>query len=246
MNLSKSGIGYLDYVWNTTRGCTPVSEGCDHCYARAMHNRFDKPRTGIEFGNVQLLEDRIDFTPPRKPSVIGAVFMGDLFHEQVPDEFLKKIYRKIGNTPQHVFLLLTKRPRRMLDFFRDLKSLDPGGLFNNIWHGVTAENRILLEERTKIIKNIPGKRWVSLEPMLEDMLQPYGVLPPHLKHFDWIVCGPETGPGRRPARKEWFEDLEASARHQGVPFYDKGDAPGAFRQYPIFRNGHGDIVEGKA
>jgi len=115
-----TNIPYLDEVWNLTRGCTKVSAGCAHCYAERITQRFWRGPKGMSFNgaiDVSTVEKALDKPLHwRKPRRVGLCFMSDLFHEKVPDEFLDKVFAVMALTPQHTYLLLTKRPERMREY----------------------------------------------------------------------------------------------------------------------------------
>ena len=174
--MNKTDIEYLDYTWNVTHGCSPISPGCDNCWAKATAKRLaGMGAWGYPKENpfaVTCCPWKLDEPlKVKKPSRIGVSFMGDLFHEDVPFTFVSKIFDTISSCSRHEFLILTKRPERMKEYCVEATVL--GGLYRpnvmpNIWLGVTAENQEQADKRIPILLQIPAaKRFVSIEPMLE-------------------------------------------------------------------------------
>lgn len=247
----KTKINWCDATWNPVTGCTPVSAGCEHCYAKRLAGRFPQIHGfGIHGGsdlfcNVRFHPDRLDIPFHwRKPRKIFVCSMGDLFHEQVAYAYIGQVFSVIRDNPRHIFLILTKRPERIEDVFDYLDYGTPcGGILPNLWLGVTAENQEMADKRIPILLQIPAaKRFVSVEPILEAIrlegnwngyltgwktspyMNQHGELEPvqeQTEKLDWIICGPETGPGKRPMNPAWADDLKQQCDTAGVPFFDK-------------------------
>jgi protein gp37 len=187
--MSRTKIEWAEHVWNPATGCTPISEGCQNCYAKRMANRL-RGRCGYPQDDpfrVTLHEDRLG-EPLRwkKPRRVFVCSMGDLFHDDVPHEFIYGIWDVMVQSKQHTFLVLTKRPDRMKSFIEKVMcnrmdyALTFGGTpegkkarkwaqkpVQNVWLGVTAENQQRADERIPILLQIPAAvRFVSVEPML--------------------------------------------------------------------------------
>lgn len=239
--MANSKIEWTEKTWNVVTGCTKISEGCKHCYAERMSKRL-AGRCGYDKDEpfkVTLHPDKLD-EPLRwkKPSKIFVCSMGDLFHEDVDDGFLCRIFDVMAVSEHHTFLILTKRPNRMREFFTRCVH----GNFQNLWLGVTAENQQMADERIPILLQIPAaKRFVSVEPML----RPVDLL--NLKYdndildtlageylstdgsesyvpwdkLDWVICGGETGPGARPMHPDWVRSLRDQCQQAGTPFFFK-------------------------
>ncbi|MCK4739057.1 MAG: phage Gp37/Gp68 family protein [Deltaproteobacteria bacterium] len=173
--MAKSNIEWTDEVWNPETGCTKVSAGCDNCYAERMSKRLagrfgypkDKPF------KVTLHEDRLDIPFKwKKPRRIFVNSMGDLFHEDVPWNFINKVWASMIVNPEHTFLILTKRPKRMAQFFSEKHhpwSASDGAdkPLPNVWLGVSVEDQKTADERIPLLLQTPAaKRFISIEPML--------------------------------------------------------------------------------
>jgi len=225
-------IGYIDETWNPVTGCSPdpclrISPGCDHCWAERMAKR-QAGRNGYDANHPfrpTLHADKLDL-PLRwkKPRRIATCFMGDLFHEDVPDAWRRSVHRVMWRAEHHTFLLLTKRPESALQFYTEFRCW----LLPNVWLGVSVELWEHLD-RVETLLQIPGRRWVSFEPLL-------GAIDakPSVRDVDWVVAGAETGPGARPADVDWFRWIRDPCALFGVPFWLKSLGPGK-----------GDVLDGR-
>jgi protein gp37 len=198
-----SRIEWTQTTGNPVTGCTKISLGCRHCYAERMARRLQamgQPRYADGF-SVSLHEDLV--SAPNawgRPRLVFVNSMSDLFHEAVPTAFIERVFQTMGECPQHVFQILTKRSAR-------LRELAPRLHWSrNIWIGVTVEDR-QAERRVDDLVEVPAStRSLSGEPLLESL----GQLP--LDGIDWVIVGGESGPGARPMRQEWVEEVLAQCR----------------------------------
>jgi protein gp37 len=219
--MGKSNIEYTDYVWSPIEGCTPVSAGCARCWARRMQGRF---HPDVPFSKVTLhperLEEPLHWKAPRKIFVCSR---SDIFHPDVPTQFIDDIFEVMSACPQHTFLLLTKRPELIEEKLygattdNPCRELGGGDYLPNVYLGVTCENQKAADERIPILLQTPAAvRWISVEPMLERIdIEPY-LYKQNTNTFinamrtgddsiilgnklDWVACGAETGPGARPS-----------------------------------------------
>ena len=263
-----SKIEWTEETWNPVTGCTKVSPGCDNCYAERMAKRLKGMGVkGYENGfEVTCHPDRLEAPLHwRKPRVVFVCSMGDLFHEDVPFEFIDQVYAVMALSPQHTFLVLTKRAERMAEYCVELSahkrslcgaatvmadSVVGGmivatrlkeGQLTNVWHGVTAEDQQRADMRIPRLLEVPGKRFLSFEPM---------VGPINLNHqyfhegvtCDWcggftgdkghdcyepgpgyhaVILGGESGPGARPMHPGWARSVRDQCADDGVPFFFK-------------------------
>lgn len=220
-------------TWNVMSGCTPISEGCTHCYAKRMATRlagrFGYPAD--EPFKVTLHEDRLDEPLTwKKPRTVFVCSMGDLFHDLVPETFQRAVWGIMKACPQHTFMVLTKRPELMK--FRLERYVYPLiGVLPNVWGLVTAENQEQADKRIPELLAIPfAVHGVSIEPMLGPVN-----IAPHLSQWryedaefphpnnrlDWVIVGGETGPGARPMHPEWARSVRDQCQQAGVPFFFK-------------------------
>ena len=218
-------------------GCTKTSEGCAHCYAEVMARRLkamgtEKYKNGFK---VTLHEDALN-EPKKwhKPRNIFVCSMSDLFHKDVPFEFVDKVIQVIKDTPQHRYQLLTKRAERMKDYFMTRE------VPKNVWVGVTVEvqtskSRI---DALRTIKNAPI-RFLSCEPLLEDL----GEL--DLTGIDWIIVGGESGLQARPMKEEWVKGIKAQCDAANKAFFFK--QWGTWGSDGVKRDKHknGKLLDGK-
>lgn len=208
----KSKIEWTESTWNPITGCTKVSPGCKNCYAERMAFRLqamNQPRYKNGF-QVTLHEEAL-FLPLewKKPQLIFVNSMSDLFHEDVPITFVKKIFRIMNEANQHVFQILTKRAERLLELSDRLPWSD------NIWMGVSVENRDYLYRIDLLRQTSARIKFISFEPLLG----PVG--DSSLEGIDWTIAGGESGPGSRPIDPDWVRSIRDHCIASNVPFFFK-------------------------
>lgn len=207
-----SRIEWTEATWNPVTGCTKVSQGCKHCYAERLAKRLKRmgvPRYANGF-QLTLHEDLVDL--PRKwkrPLMIFVNSMSDLFHERVPEEFIRRVFRTMNECPWHTFQVLTKRSSRLRELAPKLEWTA------NIWIGVSVENERVLH-RIEDLRAVPAQvRFLSCEPLL-------GPLPNlSLEGIHWVIVGGESGPKARPMEADWVREIREQCRRAGVPFFFK-------------------------
>lgn len=207
MASTNTGIEWTDRTWNPTTGCDKVSPGCTHCYAEALTKRF---HTNFPNGfALTVYEDRLAQPKRwRKPSRIFVNSMSDLFHEEVPVEFLKKVFDVMHETPWHIYQILTKRHDRMLELAGKIDWPE------NVWMGVSVENKDYIH-RVDCLRQVPSAvRFLSCEPLL-------GPLQLDLTGIDWVIVGGESGPKYRPMQIEWAQSIRDRCQNAGVAFFFK-------------------------
>ncbi len=226
-------IEWTDETWNPVTGCTKVSAGCKNCYAERIAKRFWGER---KFTDVRCHPERLSKPQHwRKPRMVFVNSMSDLFHEDIPVEFVGRVLNTIGSNSKHIFQVLTKRPERakkILDVYYDMFA-EP---FPNLWLGVTCENQKIADERIEILLQTPAAtRFVSCEPLLEEInLRHYlHGMPEAFGDFDdpqwqqthppldWVICGGESGHGARHMLLSWADSLLNQCRGASVPFFMK-------------------------
>lgn len=250
--MNKTKIEYLTHTWSPiAMRCTPVSEGCKNCWHLALANRLAKnpmipeDRQKAYAGGEPVLIKNELFAPSRlkKSAIIGVQFMGDLFHEDVKREWIDRIFHVMACASQHTYLLLTKRPERMKNYWMGeipIRGGAPGytvkkagephsKVIDHIWLGVTAENQEQADKRIPIFLQIPAMvRFVSNEPMLSkinlrlhDYAESCGSHSIRRYFLRWIICGTESGPRRRPAKIEWIRNLRDQCVSANTSFFLK-------------------------
>ena len=212
-------------VWNPITGCTKISEGCKNCYAERMFNR---KLWDYDFTPGTVHEDR--WSQPQKwkdPKRIFCCSMGDLFHDDVDIQaFVSVVIQATWHCQRHTFMCLTKRPQNMARAVEWYRLHMERELPPNLWLGVTAENQHHWDHRVHHLRQIPAAvRFVSVEPMLGP-IQPAGTHLRGFNHLDWVICGAETGPGKRPMADQWAYDLVTQCHAADVPFFFKKDSRG--------------------
>lgn len=207
-----SSIEWTNSTWNPVTGCTKISSGCINCYAERMALRLKAMGNPsyINGFDVTLHEDMLDLPLKwKKPQTIFVNSMSDLFHDEVPVDYIKRVFEIMRRTDWHCFQILTKRSDRLLE-------LDPHLYWaNNIWMGVTVESKDYIHRIESLKKSKAFVKFLSLEPLLSPIpnLQLNGV--------DWIIVGGESGPNARPMKKEWVIDIKNQCQNNNVPFFFK-------------------------
>ncbi|MEU8038874.1 phage Gp37/Gp68 family protein [Streptosporangium sp. NPDC049078] len=217
----RSRIEWTEVTWNPTTGCDRVSAGCDNCYAltlakrlkamgAAKYQRDGDPRTsGPGFG-VTLHEDTL--AAPlrwREPRIVFVNSMSDLFHARVPVGFVRQVFDVMAATPQHTYQVLTKRATRLARIADQLPWPD------NVWMGVSVENREVAA-RVDALRQVPAAvRFISAEPLLGSLS---GI---DLAGIHWLIAGGESGAGARPIDPRWVCELRDQCLRDGVDFFFK-------------------------
>lgn len=212
--MAQSSIEWTEMTWNPTTGCNKVSSGCKFCYAEVMSKRLKamgvaKYRKGFQ---IQTHEHELE-TPYkwRKPRIVFVNSMSDLFHKDVPIEFIQKVFRVMKENPQHVFQILTKRA----DILRYYDSEGWLDWAHNIWMGVSVEDN-KVTKRIDLLRESNAKvKFLSCEPLigpLENL---------DLKGIDWVIVGGESGRKPRPMKEEWVTSIKEQCQRSDTAFFFK-------------------------
>lgn len=229
-------IEWTDKTWNPITGCSKKSTGCLHCYAEVMARRLkamgqEKYANGFSVTlHERCLNEPLSW---RGNHNIFVCSMSDIFHENVPFEFIDKMFDVIRSTPQHRYQILTKRAERMAEYF-GTRSVP-----NNVWLGVTVEAQSS-RFRIDYLRNLPASvKFLSCEPLVEDL----GEL--DLTGIDWVIVGGESGPQARPMKEEWALNIMKQVEAQGARFFFK--QWGTWGADGIKRNKHanGKLLKGE-
>ena len=206
-----SSIEWTEATWNPVTGCSKVSPGCAHCYAETFAERFrGVPGHPYERGfDLQLrperLEQPLEWTQPR---MIFVNSMSDLFHEDVPEEFIESVLGVMAEAHWHTFQILTKRSERLAQLAPRLSWPD------NVWMGVSVENQ-RWACRVDDLRKVPAKlHFLSCEPLL-------GPLRLDLQAIDWVIVGGESGAHARPMKADWVREIRQQCQQTRVPFFFK-------------------------
>lgn len=210
MNLSS--IEWTDTTWNPVTGCTEVSPGCDHCYARTFANRWRGVAGHPYEQGFQLMLRPERLLQPlawRRPARIFVNSMSDLFHIDVPEAFIRDVFDVMAKASQHQFQVLTKRADRMERVLRRLSSPP------NVWLGVSVESPLYYGRIRHLTRVDAAVHFLSCEPLLAAL----DGLP--LQGIDWVIVGGESGSGARPMDAEWVRGIRDHCIATSTPFFFK-------------------------
>jgi len=207
-----SSIEWTGATWNPVTGCTKVSAGCKNCYAERMAKRLQAMgqrnyRDGFALTlQPHMLEHPLSW---KKPQTIFVNSMSDLFHEDVPLDYIRQVFDVMEHASWHRFQVLTKRADRLAELAPKLDWPE------NVWMGVSVENWDSVERIDALRATPAALKFLSLEPLLGPL--------PHLNlhGMDWVIVGGESGPGARPIQEEWVVDLRNQCKQALVPFFFK-------------------------
>lgn len=211
-----TAIEWTDATWNPVTGCTKISAGCDNCYAERFSERF-RGVAGHPFEtgfDLTLRPERLH--QPRRwrePRMIFVNSMSDLFHKEVPREYVDRVFEAMEGSPQHVFQVLTKRSSRMRSYVRARYSYSNVPV--HIWLGVSVEDGTKLSRVQHLSETPVPIRFLSIEPLLG----PISALP--LENIGWVIVGGESGPRARPMKPDWVRQIRDQCLAAGVPFFFK-------------------------
>jgi protein gp37 len=213
----QSQIEWTDATWNPVRGCTKISPGCKHCYAEVFAERFRgvKGHPYEQGFDLRLVPSKLEEPLRWKTSkMIFVNSMSDLFHDQVPDEYIESVAEVMVKAHWHTYQVLTKRSARLRQLLQT--RLRFAALQNHIWWGVSVEDRHYGVPRIDDLRGAPAHvRFLSIEPLLEDV----GIL--DLSAIHWVIVGGESGHGARPMQKGWVTSIQQQCNRSGIPFFFK-------------------------
>lgn len=209
---TKSSIEWTESTWNPVSGCSKVSPGCKHCYAERMAARLKAMGQRAYANGFEVTLQRQALETPlrwKKPQVIFVNSMSDLFHDEVPTNYILEVFDVMNRADWHQYQILTKRPERLVELNSQLPWRE------HIWMGVSVESakyspRIDLLRRTGACI-----KFLSLEPLLGPLA------PLKINGIDWVIVGGESGPGARPMEEEWVVDIRDQCHAEDVPFFFK-------------------------
>lgn len=210
--MAQSSIEWTEMTWNPTTGCTKVSQGCKFCYAEVMSKR-------LQAMGVEKYKDnfKVRVHPPslkvpytwKKSKVVFVNSMSDLFHEDIPLEYIQKVFKVMNENPQHVFQVLTKRAKRLFELHNELN------WSHNIWMGVSIEDNDVVDRLDYLRDTNARVKFLSLEPLL-------GPLPNlNLEKIDWVIVGGESGRTPRKMSPDWVLDIQEQCDKSKTAFFFK-------------------------
>jgi len=211
--MATSSIEWTEMTWNPTVGCTKISAGCKFCYAEVMSKRLrgmGQEKYKDDFRIVKPHPESLNIPYTWKTSKIVFVnSMSDLFHEAIPEEYIKAVFSVMNDNPQHVFQVLTKRAERLLSLHKKLKWT------HNIWMGVSVENEEFVNRIDCLRKTSARVKFLSLEPLIGPLKNL------NLKKIDWAIVGGESGHHPRPMDVDWVLEIQHQCAKAGVAFFFK-------------------------
>lgn len=207
-----TSIEWTDSTWNPVTGCTKVGPGCEHCYAERMAKRL-KAMGQIKYANgftptihEQALSEPLQW---KTSQMIFVCSMGDLFHSDVPLEFILRVFEVMRQASWHRFQVLTKRSKRLLKLSENIDWP------TNVWMGVSIENEDYLFRAEELRQSDAVRKFISFEPLLGPLLKL------NLEKIDWVIVGGESGPGARLMREEWVVSIKDQCLAANIPFFFK-------------------------
>ena len=207
-----TGIEWTEATWNPLTGCTKVSPGCKNCYAQRMSKRLQLMGQANYANGFQLTLQPHMLRHPltwRKPRRIFVNSMSDLFHHDVPEEYIRQVFDVMAEAHWHTFQVLTKRAERLEEVAPRLPWP------KNVWQGVSVENADCTFRIDHLRRTGAAVKFLSIEPLL-------GAIPNlDLTGIDWVIVGGESGPGSKEMQIEWVDDIRESCRTAGVPMFFK-------------------------
>ncbi len=210
--MAQSSIEWTEMTWNPTTGCDKISAGCKYCYAEVMTRRLmamgiEKYKDGFKI-RTHIDALNIPYTW-NKPKVVFVNSMSDLFHPEVPVQFIKEVFAVMNDNPQHIFQVLTKRAERLFEL-HDQLDWSP-----NIWMGVSVEDE-RVASRVDFLRQTNAKtKFLSCEPLIGPLMNL------NLKNIDWVIVGGESGRRARPMKEWWVWDIKQQCQEQEVAFFFK-------------------------
>lgn len=208
----KSTIEWTEYTWNPVTGCSKVSPGCKNCYAERLAKRLQAMGQPNYINGFDITLHHGSLRIPfnwKRPSVVFVNSMSDLFHEEIPLIFIKKVFDVMCQSPHLMFQVLTKRSERLAEVSAKLPWP------SNVWMGVSVENRDYTYRIRDLINTDAKTKFLSIEPLLSSLPRL------RLKGINWVIVGGESGPRARPMNKDWVIQIRNQCLTAGVPFFFK-------------------------
>ncbi|MFZ2456592.1 MAG: phage Gp37/Gp68 family protein [Candidatus Altiarchaeia archaeon] len=224
-----SSIEWTEATWNPCTGCTKISTGCQHCYAETMSARLKSMGQKKYKNGFKLTLHENELSLPLRWSKSKRIFvnsMSDLFHKDVPKEFILRVFDVMNTVSRHQYQVLTKRAERIAELNKYLK-WGP-----NIWMGVTVESNDYVNRIDYLRESSARIKFISFEPLLGPIKDA------NLQGIDWVIVGGESGFNCRPLKKEWVIQIRNQCKREGVPFF--------FKQWGgVHKKANGRMLEGR-
>jgi protein gp37 len=210
--MAATNIEWTEITWNPTTGCNKVSSGCKFCYAERLAEQLQNENVRKYANGFNLTMHDYELKRPYKwnePQLVFVNSMSDLFHQDVPLEFLKRVFKVMNETRQHTYQILTKRDSRLLQLNDQLNWT------KNIWMGVSVEDERVVSRIDSLRKTDAAVKFLSCEPLIGPLINL------NLKSIDWVIVGGESGLTPRPMAEEWVQDIRLQCKRAGVKFFFK-------------------------
>lgn len=210
--MGKSKIEWTEDTWNPTTGCNKISSGCINCYAERMSFRLQKMGNTKYKNGFNLTIHPESLSEPfawKKPRMVFVNSMSDLFHEDLPFEFIEQVFKVMNDNPKHTFQVLTKRSDVLKKYSKHLTWT------KNIWMGVTVEDQNQLFRIDNLRKTDAQIKFLSCEPLLSDL----GRM--NLQGIHWVIVGGESGAKSRPVKESWVQSILKQCEQEKIPFFFK-------------------------
>jgi protein gp37 len=210
--MAESSIEWTEMTWNPTTGCNKISAGCKYCYAEVMTRRLqamgiEKYKDGFA---IRTHETALNIPYAwSKPKVVFVNSMSDLFHPEVPVEFIQKVFAVMNDTPQHTYQVLTKRAERLYELHHRLNWT------RNIWMGISVEDERVIDRIDFLRETNAYIKFLSCEPLIGPLKNM------NLENINWVIVGGESGRKARPIQESWVWDIRQQCNEQGVAFFFK-------------------------
>lgn len=210
--MAQSNIEWTELTWNPVTGCNKISPGCKNCYAEVMTRRLKSMGVEKYSEGFKIRTHPDTLTTPftwKKSKVVFVNSMSDLFHPEVPLDYIKAVFAVMNQTPQHIYQVLTKRSERLLEVATELNWTE------NIWMGVSVENEKYSYRIDELARTPAKTKFLSIEPLIG------AVKTVNLENINWVIVGGESGHKARPLKKEWVDDIKVKCEASNVPFFFK-------------------------
>jgi protein gp37 len=210
--MAQSNIEWTEMTWNPTTGCSKISAGCKHCYAEVMSRRLQAMGVEKYISGFDIAIHPDALTIPyrwKSPKVVFVNSMSDLFHPEIPADFIRRVFEVMNDTPQHTYQVLTKRAERLLELNSSLCWT------KNIWMGVSVENEKVTSRIDYLRRSDAHIKFLSCEPLIGPLHHM------NLLNIDWVIVGGESGRKAREIREAWIWDIRQQCQEAGTSFFFK-------------------------
>ncbi|MGN7986120.1 DUF5131 family protein [Pedobacter sp. 22226] len=221
--MAQSNIEWTELTWNPVTGCNKISPGCKNCYAEVMTRRLKSMGVEKYSDGFKIRTHPDTLTTPftwKKSKIVFVNSMSDLFHPEVPLDYIKAVFSVMNRTPQHIYQVLTKRSERLLEIASELNWTE------NIWMGVSVENEAYSYRIGELSKTPAKVKFLSIEPLIDELTSL------NFNGINWVIVGGESGHKARPIKREWIDNIRIACEQATVPFFFKQWGKAKFNENP--------------